>query len=106
MKPIITILIVLASLASFAQTENPTQTIRGKIVDEYTEAPLIGANIIVVGSDPFIGGSADLDGNFRIENVPVGRQTLLVSYLGYEPRELPNILVTSGKELIMTVSLQ
>ncbi len=97
---------MLCAFVSLAQVDQPTQTIRGSIVDQQTEGPLIGANIIVVGSDPFIGASADIDGNFRLENVPTGRQTLRISYLGYEPREMPNMLVNSGKEMILTIGLQ
>lgn len=106
MKPLLTSLLFLITLGLMAQDEQPTQTIRGTIIDQQSEAPLIGANIIVVGSDPFIGASTDLDGKFRLENVPVGRYTLSISYLGYESRELPNTLVTSGKETILTISLQ
>src|SRR5690606_18549929 len=83
-----------------------TQTIRGKLTDEQSESPLIGANVILVGSNPFIGSSTDLDGNFRLENVPLGRQTIRITYLGYEPREIPNVLVTSGKELVLNLTLR
>lgn len=87
-------------------SQDLNQTVRGQIKDDQSEAPLIGANIIVVGSDPFIGASTDLDGNFRLENVPVGRQTLRITYLGYEQREIPNVLVTTGKEMVLNVSLR
>lgn len=90
---------------AFAQDQR-TQTIRGKLTDEQSESPLIGANVILVGSDPFIGSSTDLDGNFRLENVPLGRQTIRITYLGYEPREIPNVLVTSGKELVLNLTLR
>lgn len=106
MKSILTTLIILCASLVYSQENQPSQTIRGTIVDQLTEAPLIGANVIVVDSDPFIGSSTDIDGKFRLENVPTGRQTIRVSYLGYEPREMPNILVTSGKEMVLTVSLQ
>lgn len=106
MKSLITSLFLLSCFVAFAQEQAPTQTIRGTILDQQSEAPIIGANVIVVGSDPFIGASTDLDGNFRLENVPVGRQTIRVSYLGYEAREMPNILVTSGKEMILSIGLQ
>lgn len=104
-NPFLTMLLCALGFSSAAQ-ENPTQTIRGKVVDAQTEIPLIGANVIVVGSEPFIGSSTDLDGKFRLENVPVGRQTLRITYLGYENRELPNILVTTGKEMVLEISLQ
>jgi hypothetical protein len=35
----------------------------------------------------------------------VGRHTLRVTYLGYEPLTLPNLLLTSGKELVLNLEL-
>lgn len=97
---------VLASILSLLTVAQNVQTVRGQLIDEQSEAPLIGANIVVVDSDPFIGSSTDLDGNFRLENVPVGRQTLRISYLGYETREIPNVLINSGKEMVLNISLR
>lgn len=106
MKTLFTSMILLCAFVSVSQENQPTQTVRGTIVDQQSESPLIGANVVVMGSDPFIGASTDLDGNFRLENVPTGRQTLRITYLGYEPREMPNILINSGKEMILRIGLQ
>tara|TARA_B100000767_G_C19248520_1_gene322195 strand:- start:109 stop:300 length:192 start_codon:yes stop_codon:yes gene_type:complete len=42
---------------------------------------------------------------FKIQKVPVGRQNIEVSYLGYETIILRNELVNSGKELVLTIEL-
>ncbi|WP_420577457.1 TonB-dependent receptor [Ekhidna sp.] len=99
---IITILGILTSIVSLAQD----QTVKGIILDAQAEYPLIGATIQLVGSDPVQGSVADVDGKFRIENVPVGRQTFAVTYLGYKSIKLPNVLVTSGKEVVLRVLLE
>jgi hypothetical protein len=97
------VLAILLALSSFAQS---TQTIRGKIVDEINKEPLPGVNIQVIGlGERMLGSSTDADGNFRIDNVPVGRQTLKVTYIGYEDQVIPNVLVTAGKEVILNLSL-
>ena len=49
------------------------QTIRGTILDTDTRQPLIGATVMVVGSDPIQGSTTDFDGKFVIGNVPTGR---------------------------------
>ncbi|MEQ9467602.1 MAG: carboxypeptidase-like regulatory domain-containing protein [Ekhidna sp.] len=99
---LITILGILTSIVSFAQN----QTVKGIILDAQAEYALIGATIQLVGSDPIQGAVADVNGEFRIENVPVGRQTFAVTYIGYKSITLPNVLVTSGKEVILRVLLE
>lgn len=83
-----------------------TQTIRGKVVDEVDNSPLVGVNIVVLGaSESHLGSTTDVEGNYRIENVPVGRQSLKVTYIGYEEQTISNIVVTAGKEVILNFGL-
>lgn len=84
--------------------QDVTKTIRGVVTDKETLMPLIGARIIIVGSSPLIGSVTDVDGNFRLEGVPVGRQTVEVTYVGYEPYTQQNIDLTS-KDIVLTIGL-
>jgi len=101
---IASILLLLLPKVIFSQ--NITQTIRGTIVDQDIKSPLLGANISILYTDPFLGTSTNLDGKFKIENVPVGRHNIQVSYIGYEPQTFSSILVNSGKELVLNIELQ
>ena len=98
-------LLCLLFSQSFLSAQTITQTIRGTIVDQESKAPLIGANIILTGTDPILGSSTDLEGDFKIENVPVGRYTIDIKYLGYEPIQMNSVLVTSGKELVLQLGM-
>jgi hypothetical protein len=80
-----------------------TQTIRGKVTDSNTEVPVIGATIIVVNSSPLIGAATDVDGNFRLNAVPLGRHTLKINLIGYEELILPDVVVGSGKEIVLNL---
>ncbi|MBK7652278.1 MAG: carboxypeptidase-like regulatory domain-containing protein [Flammeovirgaceae bacterium] len=64
------------------------------------------SNVIIIGTDPLIGASNDVDGNFRIENVPIGRQSIKVSYMGYEDSFVSEIQVGSGKEIVLNIQLK
>ncbi|MBU0765819.1 MAG: TonB-dependent receptor [Bacteroidetes bacterium] len=97
---------VFTLIYSGAFPQRQTQTIKGIVVDKDTKAPLPGANIIVHNTDPILGASADGNGRFVIENIPVGRQTVQVSFLGYEQVIVPNITVGSGKEVVLRIELQ
>ena len=81
------ILIVLAVPIGLT-AQSHTQSIRGKVIDRESHQPLIGANVFVEKTLPLLGATTDLDGEFVIENVPVGRHTVVVSYLGYSPSVL------------------
>lgn len=83
-----------------------TQTIKGKIVDIDTEIPLPGATVLILDSDPLIGSTSDLDGYFRLENVPLGRYNLRVSYMGYEPVFISELVVGSGKEVVINPAMK
>jgi hypothetical protein len=95
--------LILITLTASAQQIH--QTIRGTIVDQDSQMPLIGATVVVVGSTPLMGTTTDLEGHFRLAGVPVGRVTLKISFIGYEERTIPNLLVGSAKEEIVDVVL-
>ncbi|OFY85936.1 MAG: hypothetical protein A3F72_16195 [Bacteroidetes bacterium RIFCSPLOWO2_12_FULL_35_15] len=97
-------LFFLISILGNAQTY--TQTIRGKVIDADSKSILFGANIILLNSDTLIGSTSDVDGKFRLEKIPVGRRALKVTSIGYEDAVLSNIIVTSGKEVVLTIELQ
>ena len=83
-----------------------TQTIKGKVVDTDTQMPLPGATVMIVNSDPLIGTSTNTDGNFRLENIVPGRYTIRISYTGYEPYVAAEIIVGSGKEVMIKAELR
>ena len=56
-------------------------TIKGKVLDKLTGDPLIGANIMVVGTS--LGAPSNIDGEFIIHDMPSGERTLKISYIGY-----------------------
>ncbi len=55
-------------------------SISGNIIDENGE-PAIGTTIIIEGTA--IGTTADISGNYYLNNIPIGTQTLVISFIGY-----------------------
>lgn len=87
-------------------TAQVTQTIRGTIRDDVSQVTLPGANVILAGTDPVKGAVTDVDGSFRIENVPVGRYNIQITFIGYEPTMLSSVQLSSGKELVLDIKLK
>ncbi|MEI7801090.1 MAG: carboxypeptidase-like regulatory domain-containing protein, partial [Bacteroidota bacterium] len=96
--------IFLFTATVFSQTL--TQTIRGTVVDKDSKQPLTGATIIAVETNPVIGNISDEQGKFKLAEVPLGRYTIKCSYLGYEDVVLSNIVLTSGKEMVLNLEMQ
>lgn len=88
------------------KAQTPTQTVRGTVVDKVSQAPIPGAVVVIVNSEPLMGVSTDESGQFRFEKVPVGKQTLKISFIGYKEAFMQNLSVNAGKELILNVSLE
>lgn len=81
-------------------------SIRGTVTDAQSQQVLIGATVIVLGSDPSIGTSTDAFGNYVLDDVPIGRLSIKVQYLGYEEWVLTNIELNSGKELVLNIAME
>ncbi len=105
MKTLLSFLLITFCLAT-AQAQQRTQTVRGRIVDTQSDFPLTGVNVVVLGIGPLIGTASDLEGYFKLTGVPVGRQTLQVTFLGYGERTIPNVMVTTGKEVVLNLALE
>ncbi len=69
-------------------------SIRGKVFDKNTNESLVGANILVKGTS--LGAASDLDGKYLIRNIPAGRYSLVISYIGYNTITV-EITVSAGK---------
>ncbi len=95
-----------AASAIRAQAPSPSlQTIRGTVLDAESRQPLPGATVVLIGSDPLLGTVTDLDGQFRLSQVPVGRWDMGISYIGYEPTRQDQLLISAGKETVLEIVL-
>ncbi|MBE9583319.1 TonB-dependent receptor [Mucilaginibacter sp. JRF] len=93
------VFIFLASHA-FAQTGN----IRGRIADAGIDNPLKNATV-TIAEDSTLKATTGPDGTYRLSNVPVGRKTLIITFIGYERTTIPNVDVSSGKDVVADVKL-
>lgn len=82
------------------------QTLRGKVYDAETHQTLSGARVVLYKDTMLLKGViADAEGKFRMDSIPVGRYTLQVKYFGYQPYMYSQLLLTSGKEVILEIQM-
>jgi hypothetical protein len=106
MKKIIIFLSLLFFCNWLTAQKNYTQTVRGTVIDATSKSPIPGANIVVLNTHPLIGAVSENDGEFKLNNVPVGKHDVSVGFIGYKPVHLRNLMVKSGKELILNIELE
>ncbi|MFZ4545188.1 MAG: carboxypeptidase-like regulatory domain-containing protein, partial [Saprospiraceae bacterium] len=91
---------------NFVYAQQITQTIKGNILDKQSKETLIGANAVLLDTQPSLYGTSDENGNFKIANVPVGRYNIKVTYIGYKDIIIPNVQLTAGKEVSLDIELE
>jgi hypothetical protein len=79
------------------------QTLRGNVRDADSQQLLEGVSILLMDTDR--GSVTDSLGNFTLEDVPIGRYALRVSYIGYQTLEINPVILESGKESILEIWL-
>ncbi|MFY7989757.1 MAG: TonB-dependent receptor [Fluviicola sp.] len=82
------------------------QTIKGTITDKQSTEPLYGARVVIVGTDPLVGAIADLNGQYRLENLNPGRYELSFTMDGYRSQTAANVIVSAGKETVIDIQLE
>ncbi|HET6558674.1 MAG TPA: TonB-dependent receptor [Prolixibacteraceae bacterium] len=98
---------LLVLLTAFlGQAQSMGQVIKGKIVDAVSQVPLPGASVVIMDSNPLTGTMTDADGNFKLPRVAPGRYNLLVSFMGYENYLFREVLVGTGKEVVLNAGLK
>ncbi|EDP95157.1 TonB-dependent receptor [Kordia algicida OT-1] len=91
-------LIMLSLILSSVWSYGQNLEIRGKVLEEGSNMPLPGVNVLIKNSSQ--GTATDFDGLFTLKNVPTGSRLVFTS-LGYATQE---VVVTSSKELTITMS--
>ena len=89
MKNILLLFFILPTLL-FSQIDG---SINGYIYDSKSQLPLLGANIIIEGTEK--GAISDVNGFFEITNISPKSYNLSVSYVGYQSKKIFNIIIKS-----------
>ncbi len=79
--------------------------VRGQALDKDSKYPLIGAKVMLVDTGVFNATATDDNGYFKLE-VPLGRASIRVSYIGYNDASFNNLQIIAGKETQLNVLLE
>lgn len=98
-------IVLPALIAFFCATISLAQTgtIQGTVTDAKTKEALIGCTVRIDGTQ--LGASTDAEGKFTINKVPAATQKLIISYVSYQTKEIPNVRVESGNTTAVDTEL-
>ncbi|HRP92601.1 MAG TPA: carboxypeptidase-like regulatory domain-containing protein, partial [Ignavibacteriaceae bacterium] len=80
-----------------------TGKLSGTIKDKQTGEPLIGANIIIEGTN--FGAATNVNGEFVILNIPPGRYNVKFSFIGYETTLMQDVSITVDQTTLLNIEL-
>lgn len=98
-------LALFALLFSLGISAQITQVIKGTVLDKQTQSPLPGTVIQLLNSEPALGTSTNEKGEFKIQNVPIGRWQIKVYMLGYKEKFI-TVVLNAGKESVSIIELE
>ncbi|MCB9209562.1 MAG: TonB-dependent receptor [Ignavibacteriales bacterium] len=100
LQKLIFILLLMLSQLIFSQNIGE---ITGKVIDRVTKEGLPGVNVIVEETN--FGSSTDLNGEFKIQNIPVGNYKVRASFIGYDAITKADVIVNSAKPTFLEFRL-
>ncbi len=98
------LLAFIVTTSSFGQTNSGT--LKGKVTDKDTKEPLPFVTVIVFDQGNVVnGGTTDIDGEYSIKPLDPGTYDVRIEYVGYQPKEVKGIPITSGKTVTYNFEL-
>ncbi len=85
----------------FAQNKG---TVTGVVKDKNTQETLIGATVILEGTT--LGAQTDVEGKFKITNIPPQSYNLVIQYVGYQSKTIFNVVVNTGNIQTFNIELE
>ncbi|MFM8455770.1 MAG: TonB-dependent receptor, partial [Ignavibacteria bacterium] len=93
----------IPSILHSQDTSSVKGVLSGTIINASTQAPINGATITVNGTK--IGSRSNAQGKFTLRSIPVGIISIKATAIGFEPRTLSDIAISSGKPATITIVL-
>ena len=100
------ILFILLFIAQLTIAQNNRQNIRGVVTDKLTQTTLPGATVQIMNKEANKGTVTDANGNYVLPDMAPDRYEIKVSYIGYKDVFASNVLVTSGKEVVLDIAME
>ncbi|APY10755.1 TonB-dependent receptor [Seonamhaeicola sp. S2-3] len=97
------IVLILFAIGLFDVANAQSGVLTGNIIDgDYNNEPLAFANVLVKGTTT--GTTSDFEGKYQLD-LEAGTYTILFSFVGYETKEIADVVIKAGQETFLDVTL-
>ena len=96
------LILLLLIIGSFIKAQ--TGRLSGTVLDAKTGETLPGATVLIEGTTK--GSSVDFDGKFVLNNVPIGKVNVVISYISYSTKKITDILINANEPVDINVLLE
>lgn len=100
------VLVVLLLVGQALNAQTLSGSVRGTVLELDGTRGISKVNVILFQPDSSWSTSTDSSGEFSFQNIPVGRYNISLSHLGYQSNVIPDIVVSSGKELQLEARME
>lgn len=83
-----------------------TQRIHGQVLDKISQQHLANVNVSWMAGNRNGSTETDSNGRYTLSEIPVGRVQLVFTYIGYQTRSFQDLMLNSGKELVLNVEME
>lgn len=97
------IIFIILSFSTLASAQQARGEIYGRVIDAATKQPLIGANVIVLGTT--LGDATDLNGEYKIKAIEPNTYQLRASSIGYNPVTKTDVVINSSRPIQLDFEL-
>jgi hypothetical protein len=96
--------VIAFSFLTLALQAQYTQQLRGTVMDVVLQKPMPGATVTI----PTLNYSTitNDEGVFRFKDLRIGSYRIIITYSGFKEATLENVAVNSGKETVLSVSME
>jgi hypothetical protein len=96
-------ILLLILLVPFFIYPGTTGKLAGTIKDGQTGEPLIGANVIIEGTN--LGAATNVNGEYVILNISPGKYSVKYSFIGYETLLMQDVTITVDQTTLLQITL-
>lgn len=98
------LLLLFCLVSQFCYAQSITQSIRGTVKDKISKAPIIGATVKLADGSKAV--KVDVQGEFELKEIAIGRVSIIVTSVGYKPIVMNNLELNATNQLVLNIEME